>query len=82
MPYSQIAELLRKKYQITIRRETIYRFMQVRAKQSSKTCKHAWDIELPEEPKQPEAPSAQKATASKLSVQEKPKQKEKEKEKK
>ena len=77
IPYSQIAALLNEKYQITIRRETIYRFMQVRAKQSSKTCKHAWDIVLPEEPKQPEAPSVQKAAVPKPSVQEKPKQEEK-----
>jgi hypothetical protein len=49
-----------------------------RAKQSSKTCKHAWNIELPEEPKQPEAPPAQKATVPKPSVQEKPKQEGKE----
>ena len=45
MPYSEIAEILREKYQIIVNREAIFRFMKNRAKQSSKTCKYAWDVE-------------------------------------
>ena len=45
MPYSEIAEILREKYQIIVNREAIFRFMKNRAKQCSKTCKYAWDVE-------------------------------------
>ena len=45
MSYSRIAELMREKYQLSIRRESIFRFLQTRSK-GFKTCKYAWDIEL------------------------------------
>jgi len=44
MPYSQIAEILREKYQIVINRESIFKFIKIRAK-GYKPCKYAWDIE-------------------------------------
>jgi hypothetical protein len=63
MPYSQIAELLRDKYQLTVRRGTIYSFMEIRAKESykNKVCKHAWNMELKNTnyPPTTEAPSLQ-----------------------
>ena len=70
MPYSQIAELLRDKYQITICRENIFRFVKIRSK-GIKACKYAWNIEPQDmniNDKQPavNAPSLQtsKATVS------------------
>jgi len=69
MPFSQIAELLRKKYQIAISRTSICNFIRVRAKKSykTKTCKYAWDIEInsPNISSQStkEAPFTQKPTA-------------------
>ena len=44
MPFSQIAEFLREKYQITIRRESIYSFIKIRAR-GFKPCKYAWSID-------------------------------------
>ena len=44
MPYSKIAALLYDKYQIAVCRETILRFLQVRAK-GYKPCKYAKVIE-------------------------------------
>jgi len=46
--YSQIAVLLREKYKIVIRGESIQNFLEVRVKRGYKTCKLAWDFELPE----------------------------------
>ena len=43
MPYSQIAELLREKYQIAVRRETIHNFLKVRAK-GFKSCKYVLPV--------------------------------------
>jgi len=65
-PYAQIAELLRKKYQIVVRREAVYSFIKIRAKQSSKTCKYAWSINADNQPVT-ETPSAQKRTVSQTS---------------
>ena len=45
MPYSQIADLLREKYQITVNRQSIFKFIKVRTK-GYKPCKYAWNIEL------------------------------------
>jgi hypothetical protein len=76
MPYSKIAELLREKYQITIRQENIIRFIKVRSK-GYKTCKYAWDYEPTNENNKPTTvtPSLQKpATVTKPSVSDKPKQ--------
>lgn len=43
LPFSQIAELLREKYEIRISRESVYRFIRSQAK-GYKTCKYAWDV--------------------------------------
>ena len=51
---AQIAEHLKEKYQITVRRQTILNFLKVRAK-GFKPCKYAWDIK-PDNNAQPEAP--------------------------
>ena len=63
MPYSKIAALLRDKYQIAVCRETILRFLQVRAK-GYKPCKYAKAIKTINPSDQPtaETPSLQKAT--------------------
>ena len=61
IPYSQIAELLREKYQITIRRETIHNFLKVRAK-GFKSCKYAASINANNQPTT-KVPSVQKQTA-------------------
>jgi len=45
MPFSQIAELLCEKYQITVNRQAIFKFIKVRAK-GYKPCQYAWNIEL------------------------------------
>lgn len=45
MPYSQIADLLREKYQITVNRQSIFKFIKVRTK-GYKPCQFAWNIEL------------------------------------
>jgi len=60
-PYSKIADLLREKYQISVRREAVYSFIKIRAKQNSKTCKYAWSINADNQPAT-EAPSVQKQT--------------------
>ena len=44
-PFSQIAKLLREKYQVSVNREAIFKFIKVRAK-GYKPCQYAWDIEL------------------------------------
>ena len=44
IPYSQIAELLCEKYQITIRKEAVFKFLKIRAR-GYKPCKYAWNIE-------------------------------------
>ena len=44
MPFSRIAEYLNEKYQISVRRQTIKKFLKVRAK-GFKPCKYAWSIE-------------------------------------
>jgi hypothetical protein len=61
-PYSQIAELLREKYQLTVRRETIHNFLKVRAK-GFKSCPYAWSINADNATETP-----QKQTASKPKV--------------
>ena len=45
VPFSKIAELLREKYQISVNREAIFKFIKVRAK-GYKPCQYAWNIEL------------------------------------
>ena len=45
MPFSQIAELLREKYKITVNRQAIFKFIKVRAK-GYQPCQYAWSIEL------------------------------------
>jgi len=65
-PYSQIAELLREKYKIAVRRETIHNFLKVRAK-GFKPCAYAWSINADNQPTT-EVPSAQKQTVSKPKV--------------
>jgi len=46
MPYSQIADLLREKYQVMVCRENIFYFIKLRVKKGYKPCKYdAWDIE-------------------------------------
>jgi len=57
--FARIAAILREKYQITIRRENIFRFVQIRAK-GFKSCKYAWNINPDNQPSE-EAP--QKHTA-------------------
>jgi len=59
--YARIAEILREKYQITIRRENIFRFVKVRAK-GFKSCKYAWNINANNQPST-ETPQAQKQMA-------------------
>jgi hypothetical protein len=71
MPYSKIAEELHEKYQVTVNREAIFKFIKLRVK-GYKSCKYdAWDIEPINAPNQPttEAPSAQKQTVSQTSKQ-------------
>jgi hypothetical protein len=70
MPYSQIAELLREKYQVKVCRETIFYFIKLRVKKGYKPCKYdAWDIEPKTMNNQPttEVPSIQKKTALQIS---------------
>ena len=77
MPYSKIAAVLNEKYQLNIALSGVYDFFKRRVTKKPRQYKYdAWDIELPEEPKQPEAPPVQMVIASKPSVQEKPKQEE------
>jgi len=80
MPYSQIAALLSEKYQINVRRGTIFSFMEIRSKDSykNKTCKHAWNMEFKDTNNQTtvEVPLMQKQTiaqTSKSAVATKPK---------
>ena len=63
MPFSQIAELLREKYQTTVNRQAIFKFIKVRAK-GYKPCQYAWDIETTSAESQPttNAPSLQEQT--------------------
>jgi len=76
--YSRIASLLYEKYQITISNDGIREFVKRRAKNKSKTCKYAWDVELSELDNQPvtEAMVVEKPTAlsKQSSVPDKPKQ--------
>jgi hypothetical protein len=76
MPYSQIVKELYKKYQITVSREAVYRFLKDRAKKDSKTCKYAWDIELSNANKKQAAETKviEKPTDSEPPVTDKPKQ--------
>ena len=46
--YSRIAALLHEKYQITIGKVGIRDFVKRQARKVTKTCKYAWDVELPE----------------------------------
>jgi len=64
-PFSQIAGLLREKYQIAVNREGIFKFIKNRAK-GSKPCKYAWAIELEDTSNRPitKTPSLQKTTVS------------------
>ena len=80
VPYSKIAAILKEKYQLEICTMAVFDFFKRRVTRKPRQYKYeALDIELLEEPKQPEAPPAQKATVSKPSVQEKPKHEEKKK---
>jgi hypothetical protein len=77
-PYSMIATTLNEKYQLEISANGVFKFFKRRVTRKPRQYKYdAWDIELPEEPKQTEAPPVQKAKDSKPSVQEKPKPEEK-----
>ena len=62
-PYSQIAVLLREKYQITIRRETIHNFLKVRAK-GFKPCAYAWNINADNSSETPQKQAASKPRIS------------------
>ena len=64
MPYSQIAEHLKEKHQISVRRQTIETFLKIRAR-GFKQCKYAESIEAANTANKPatEVPSAQKQTA-------------------
>lgn len=68
MPCSQIAELLREKYQITVSGSNIYKYIKLRAQNSfkNKTCKYAWDMEPLNQNNQPdpEVPCERKHTVS------------------
>jgi hypothetical protein len=77
-PYSKIAAILNEKYQFEIGTMAVFGFFKRRVTKKPKYKYDAWDIELPEEPKQPEAPPVQKVIASKPFVQEKLKQEEEE----
>ena len=77
--YSQIAELLREKYQLTVSRGTIFSFIKLRVKKEYKPCKYdAWDIKKPEANNQPttEAKAIENSTAlpKQPAVPDKPKQ--------
>ena len=65
MPFSKIADLLREKYQISIRKESVYKFIKNRSK-GYKPCKYAWNVEFNNADNKPttEAPSAQKQTVT------------------
>jgi len=62
-PYSQIAEYLKEKHQISVRRQTIETFLKIRAK-GFKRCKYAESIDAAIAANQPttEVPSVQKQT--------------------
>jgi len=60
MPYSKIAEYLKEKHQVSIRRQTIETFLKIRAK-GFKSCKYAWNINEGNQPST-ETPQAQKQT--------------------
>lgn len=68
-PYSQIAELLREKYQIVVRRETIHNFLKVRAK-GFKSCSYAWSINADNQPEAPRKQTVSKPNVS--AVEDKP----------
>ena len=77
VPYSQIAATLNEKYQLKIGTMAVFDFFKRQVTKKPRQYKYdAWDIELSEEQKQPEALSVQKATALKPYVQEEPKQEE------
>lgn len=65
VPYSQIAEYLKEKYNITVRRQTIEKFLKVRAR-GFRRCKYAWAIEIENAESQTaiETPPLQKKTVS------------------
>ena len=67
-PYSQIAEYLKEKHQISVRRQTIETFLKIRAK-GFKRCKYAESIEAANAANRPatETPSAQKQAVLKTS---------------
>ena len=69
MPFSRIAEYLHERYQITVNRQAIYKFLKVRTK-GYKTCKYAWNIELPntDSAKISETPSWRKTQTSHISA--------------
>jgi hypothetical protein len=79
MPYSQIAETLREKYQVSVNREAIFKFIKLRMK-GYKPCKYdAWNMELKSTSDQPttEVSLVQKATTvqtPKPAAQDKPEQ--------
>jgi len=73
MPFPQIAEYLKEKHQISVRRQTIETFLKIRMK-GYKPCKYAWNIEPINDVNQPttEVPSLPKQTV--LEAQETPTQ--------
>ena len=64
MPFTQIAEYLKEKHQVSVRRQTIETFLKIRAR-GFKPCKYAWNIEPASTENQP----AIKKTSSALSNQ-------------
>ena len=59
MPYARIAELMHEKYQITVKRESVYKFVRIQSK-GFKLCKYAWNIQQAS----PEVGSQQQPTIS------------------
>ena len=57
MSFPKIAEYLREKHQISVRRQTIEAFLKVRVK-GYKLCKYAWDIKLDSEANTQPTPEA------------------------
>jgi len=58
MPFPAIAELLKEKYQVSVTRQAIQKYLKVRVK-GFPVCKYAWNIEPVSATNQPatEAPS-------------------------
>jgi hypothetical protein len=67
MSFPQIAEYLKEKYQISVRRQTIETFLKIRLK-GFKQCKYAWSINPAKAESQPatELPSVNKQTVSEV----------------